>query len=379
MAGRAGRRSFGSLRKQTSGRWSASYVDGTGKRHFAPRTFDTKRDADAWLSVQRARLVTGEWKAAPRQQVTFDEWAQRWLDGLEKSPRTIYSYRTTIDRDLSEPFGEVPLEAITVPVVRAWYDSLPADKPAKRAQAYRIFGQIMRAAAADGLIDSSPATLRGAATHTREREVPDLEPADVDRLAEGMPDYLAATVYLGAYAALRAGEVLGLTRRDVDLKAATVRVQRSAGTTTPGAERIGSTKTEAGKRTVAIPATVTGKLRDHLDAHVGSGRDAYLFESPARPGQPISYQNLRAWFRTAADAAGFPTLTFHGLRHVGAVLAARAGATLRELQDRLGHRSVSVAMNYQHGSALRDRAIADAMDQALSTATNDDQRGNDDD
>lgn len=208
MAGRAGRRAFGSLRKLTSGRISASYVDESGKRHFAPHAFDTKKDADAWLSVQRARIVTGEWKAAPRSKVTFDQWAQRWLEGLEKAPRTIYSYRTTIQRDLSETFGATQLPKITSEMVREWYDSMPADKPAKRAQAYRIFGQVMRAAVADGLIDASPANLRGAATHTREREVPDLEPADVDRIATEMSDYLAATVYLGAYGALRAGEAL---------------------------------------------------------------------------------------------------------------------------------------------------------------------------
>ncbi|MGP9582313.1 tyrosine-type recombinase/integrase [Brachybacterium sp. AOP35-5H-19] len=368
MAGQKGRRSFGSLRQQKSKRWSASYVDDTGKRHFAPNTFDTKGDADAWLAVQRAKMVTGEWKPAPRSVVIFDQWAERWLAGLEKSPRTVYSYRTTVDRDLTAPFGSLPLDKITTAVVRDWYDTLPKDKPAKRAQAYRIFGQIMRAAAADGLIDASPATLRGAATHTREREVPDLEPADVDRLAGQMPPYLATTVYLGAYAALRAGEALALTRRDVNLKAQTVRVLRSAGTTTPGAERIGKTKTAAGNRTVAIPKTVTAKLRDHLDAHVGQEPTAYLFESPARPGQPVSYQTLRQAFRGASDAAGHPTLTYHGLRHVGAVLAARAGATMRELQDRLGHRSVSVAMSYQHGSALRDRAIADSMDAAITAA-----------
>lgn len=367
MVGRAGRRSFGALRQQASGRWSASYVDNSGQRHFAPHTYNTKKDADAWLSIQQAKLVTGEWKAAPRARVTFDEWAARWLSMLEKAPRTIYSYRTTVDRDLSETFGDMPLEKITTGAVRAWYNDMPAGKPAKRAQAYRVFGQIMRAAAVEGLIDTSPATLRGAATHTREREVPDLEPADVARIAANMPANLAMTVPLGAFGALRAGEALGLTRRDVNLKDGTVRVVRSAGTATPGADRIGKTKTAAGNRTVALPASVTEAMREHLARHVAREPGAYLFPSPATPDRPVSYQALRQAFRAAADAAGYPSLTFHGLRHVGAVLAARAGATIRELQDRLGHRSVAVALKYQHGSAVRDRAIADAMDAVLSS------------
>lgn len=113
---------------------------------------------------------------------------------------------------------------------------------------------------------------------------------------------------------------------------------------------------------------MTEILRAHLATYTGPEPSAFLFESPASPGQPVSYQALRATFRAAADAAGYPSLTFHGLRHVGAVLAARAGATIRELQDRLGHRSLAVALKYQHGSAVRDRAIADAMDQTLTTS-----------
>jgi integrase len=51
----------------------------------------------------------------------------------------------------------------------------------------------------------------------------------------------------------------------------------------------------------------------------------------------------------------------HDLRHTGNTLAAGTGATLRELMTRMGHASSRAALIYQHATAERDRAIADAL------------------
>ena len=54
---------------------------------------------------------------------------------------------------------------------------------------------------------------------------------------------------------------------------------------------------------------------------------------------------------------------FHDLRHTGNTLAATAGATLRELMDRMGHDSERAALVYLHGSDARRQAIADTLSQ----------------
>ena len=54
---------------------------------------------------------------------------------------------------------------------------------------------------------------------------------------------------------------------------------------------------------------------------------------------------------------------FHDLRHTGNTLAARTGATLRDLMHRMG-RLERAAMIYQHADE-RDSAIADALDGLL--------------
>jgi hypothetical protein len=70
------RRGFGRIRKcQPSGRYQASYVGPDETLHKAPKTFDTKEDAEAWLTDRRREInqkiwlppATVEQKAAKRK------------------------------------------------------------------------------------------------------------------------------------------------------------------------------------------------------------------------------------------------------------------------------------------------------------------------
>ena len=53
----------------------------------------------------------------------------------------------------------------------------------------------------------------------------------------------------------------------------------------------------------------------------------------------------RVWLPAAA-AAGLPGLRFHDLRHTAGTLAARTGATTKELMARLGHASPKASLIY---------------------------------
>jgi integrase len=53
-----------------------------------------------------------------------------------------------------------------------------------------------------------------------------------------------------------------------------------------------------------------------------------------------------------------------------ATLAAAAGATTKELMERMGHTSPTVALRYQHVMADRQGAIAAALDELVREAKN---------
>jgi integrase len=134
----------------------------------------------------------------------------------------------------------------------------------------------------------------------------------------------------------------------------------------PDGRSIGDPKSQAGKRTVAIPPHLLPALREHLAEHVDTGADALLFS--AFHGGHLGTRALYNAYYPARTAAGRPDLRFHDLRHTGAYLAAGTGATLADLMNRLGHSSVTVAMRYQHASAERDRIVADRLSE-LATVT----------
>ena len=65
--------------------------------------------------------------------------------------------------------------------------------------------------------------------------------------------------------------------------------------------------------------------------------------------------------RTACRRRALDSFHLHDLRHTGNTLAGEAGATLRELMDRMGHASTRAALIYQHRTTQRDKIIADEI------------------
>jgi len=76
---------------------------------------------------------------------------------------------------------------------------------------------------------------------------------------------------------------------------------------------------------------------------------------------------FKPW-RKARAGAGRPDLRFHDLRHTGAVLAAQEGATLAELQARLGHTTPAAAMIYQHAASEPDKLLAERLSRRATGA-----------
>ncbi|MFT3861462.1 tyrosine-type recombinase/integrase [Micropruina sp.] len=147
--------------------------------------------------------------------------------------------------------------------------------------------------------------------------------------------------------------------RDLDLDPGVVRV-RQAVVRLKGRLLIGPPKTAAGVRDVTIPPHLLPALREWLRPQPRRARDALLF--PAGDGvSPLSDSVLREAHDKGKAAIGVPGLTIHGLRHASATLAAQLGATLAELQARIGHSTPNMAIRYQHVAADRDAQLAQCM------------------
>lgn len=152
-----------------------------------------------------------------------------------------------------------------------------------------------------------------------------------------------------------------LRRSDIDVESGVVHDERQLAEARGGGFAFTAPKSAAGKRTVYVPATIAGELRSHLGQFTGKAADALAFTSTR--GRPIrdSHFRQRVW-RPAADALGLTGVHVHDLRHMGNILSATAGASLRELMDRMGHASTRAALINLHGSDERQRKIASNLD-----------------
>jgi integrase len=214
--------------------------------------------------------------------------------------------------------------------------------------------------AADRVIKRNPCRIKnGGKEESAERAA--LSVTEVFALADAVTPRYRVLVLFGAFTSLRFGELAALQQRDIDAEGRTVSVRKSQAELRNGRRLIKGPKSAAGVREVAIPKIVLDELKTHLAEYAESGDDGYVFVGPL--GGRLRRHNFRkVWLEAVGNSKIKKTdVHFHDLRHTGNDLAAKAGATTKELMARMGHASVRAALIYQHASRERDHEIAEQM------------------
>ena len=379
------RRRFGWVRKLPSGRYQASYIGPDGRRHTAPDTFTSQRDADRWLSHAEVLIARADWVDPERSKILLQDYAESWIKerpGLR--PRTVQLYEWLLARYIAPSLGSVPLGKIDTPLVRQWRSRLLRDgvSESMAAKAYRLLRAIlMTATNEDRILPRNPCQIRGAGAENHE-ERQALTVAQVFELASRMEDRrYRAFVLLATFATLRWGEITALRRRDIAEDASWVRVAGAFVDLPAKGLVYGPPKSRAGLRTVTIPKAIRADVLRHLEEFTGPDPDAWVFTG--RRGNPLRRGcfNPSTGWKKAVAAIGYPELHFHDLRHTGNTWAASAGVSTKDLMARMGHDNERAALIYQHATSKAERTIADALSRLADErhSTKSDQDGDDDD
>jgi integrase len=351
------RRNFGSIRKLASGRFQASYLGTDGARVNAPTTFVARADANSWLVNVEADKIRGVLGKPKITDLKLSTYTVEWLKHRQLRPRSIEHYELILRVHILPMLGNINLPDLDPPTVRRWHANL-ATGPAMKANAYRLLHAIMATAEEDELIVRNPCKIKGARRSEPKPRVI-LEPSQLATVIEGLPDRYKTLGWLTTYGALRHSEAIGLRRKDVDLEAGTITVVEIL-YKVKGKWVVGKPKTKAGERTIHLPASVVGKLREHLDRYVGTDPTSRLFTT--KYNNPVDRTDFRSYLKAAGQRIGRGDLFPHLLRHCGLSMFARTGATSAELLARGGHTSMSVAMVYQHSTSERDREMANRLE-----------------
>lgn len=370
MSERRARNAWGGVRKLPSGRYQAHYRTIDNAWHKGPTTFRTKRDALAYLAATQAAIERGSWVNPHSGHASLNEYSKTWLaERPSLRPRTQELYASLLRRHILPVLGETELAKIAPGRVRSWHSKLVAADhpgPSTVAKAYRLLHAILQTAVQDELIPKNPCVLKGAAVE-RPAERPTATVAQVYELADAIDAQYRAMVLLATFAGLRLGELRALKKSRLDLLHRTVRVVEQYQQLANGEQVLGPPKTDAGRRTVAIPDAIVPDLEVHLQEFSAPGKDGLVFVGTE--GQPVRLATFyKAWGKATA-VVGLEGFHFHDLRHTGNTLAAATGASTKELMSRMGHASPRAALIYQHATQDRDAAIAAALSDVIGEAT----------
>jgi integrase len=361
---RKARRTAGSIRRLPSGRYQARVRLEDGGLLPAPETFATKGAADRWLASVITEQSQGKWIDPRAGEVSLRRFAEQWLRGkVSLAPKTLELYEYLLDRLILPTLGEVELVEFTPARVRAWRAGLlraGEPGPSTIAKAYRLLSGMMATAVVDNLVARNPCVEKGAGVE-RPPEMSIATPEQVGTIAAAVEARYRALVLTAAYAGCRWGELVGLRRKNLDLSVGTLAVVEQVVELRGGQLLNREPKSLSGRRVVHLPAGLIVELKAHVAQFVGPDPDSLVFTS--RTGGPLRQSNFRnRHWRPALGAAGIDKLRFHDLRHVAGTLATVSGATIREVQARLGHASPAAAYRYQHVLDTRDAQIAERLD-----------------
>jgi integrase len=156
--------------------------------------------------------------------------------------------------------------------------------------------------------------------------------------------YLYTVVMMALATGARRGELLNLRWADVDLKRRLLTFQET---------KNGETR--------AVPLTGSGLTV--LARHSTARRADTALVFPNRTGtRPLG---LRGAFDNAVARASIADFTFHDLRHTFASYLAMNGASLLDIAELLGHKTLAMVKRYAHLSEAHTRSVVERMTQAV--------------
>jgi len=344
-----------------------------GKVRQVERFASTK--AKAQTALRSALTVLSAPGTGPITKDTrLDDLADRYLKAKrveERKPLTLDHYATVIDLYIRPRFGALAVGEATTGRLQRGLDALRAEVGAPTARNTRrvLSGMLGMAARADA-IRSNPvrdvAPIKGSGGKAASAIPMD----DLPRLLEAVRgdeflrtydmvdliEFLAAT-------GCRIGEALALRWDDVDLKAGQVTIRgnvvRARGR---GLLIQTSPKTEAGARTLTVPAKLIGVL---LERRVSQGPNDLGIVFPTILGHLRDPNATARDWRSARSRLGFPDVKFHSFRKSVATIIDYSGGSARDAAEYLGHADPAMTQRVYMSREVGGRKAASAVEQYL--------------
>lgn len=333
-----------------------------GKQKWS-RGHKTKKAAIAARDELRVAMRNGQIGTAPAR-LTMKEYLEvRYLPAAlagVRSERSEYHYRW-LNEQVVLRLGDVRLSRLTPLRIEEYKAELRGAgiSGSTQNQQFAHLRRALQKAVAWQLIGRNPCD--GVTAPTKSvHQPPNLDTASLARLIAAADATTQGTlVYMAIATGMRWGELTGLRWEDIDFGAATLYIAKS--------------KTNRGRRTVALGAQTLARLQQHRMEQMrrfhdlGAPPPSLVFEHQGKPWRQSQF--LYHHWRSIRTAAGLRTMRFHDMRHAQATLLARAGVNPAVAQSRLGHIQASLTLDvYTHLDAQDQAPAAAAVEGLIESA-----------
>lgn len=325
-------------------------------------TFERVTDAKKWAQQTESAIREGRhFRTTEAKRHTLAELIDRYIDNvLPIKPKAIRKQTALLQRWRSE-IGNHALADVTPSLIAQHRDKLASGitshgKPRSPATVNRYMAALSVAFTTAmkewGWMDDNPMRKVTKPKESRGR-VRFLSDDERIRLLKACKEsnnpYLYPVVVLALSTGMRQGEIMGLTWDTVDLN--------------QGRAILHETKNDE-RRAVAITGHALELLRDlnkvrRIDCNL-------LF--PAKKSTPQKLHkpmDLRAPWETAAKNAELQDFHFHDLRHSAASYLAMNGASLAEIAEVLGHKTLQMVKRYAHLSEGHTARVVASMNDKI--------------
>ncbi|HIJ81893.1 MAG TPA: site-specific integrase, partial [Desulfuromonadales bacterium] len=162
--------------------------------------------------------------------------------------------------------------------------------------------------------------------------------------------HLYLIVLLALSTGARQGEIMGLEWRDVELD--------------PQRKRVVLRDTKNGEtRAVPLVDRAYELLKEH--SKVRRIDTPLVFPGASKSGKDAKPLIIREAWESAVHKAGLENFHFHDLRHTCASYLAMNGATLAEIAEVLGHKTLSMVQRYSHLSEQHVKGVLSKMNDSF--------------
>ncbi|WEA38593.1 site-specific integrase [Lysinibacillus fusiformis] len=352
----------------------------TGKaKNTTRRGFKTKKEAE--LALARIKLQVSEGTYKQRSAETYQEVYDLWITQYEKTVEESTFVKTVgyFKNHILPAMGTYRIEKITIAICQKHYNEW-ASKVQKARTIKSYAKKVLDFAIIHGLIQTNPFThvetkIKKPFAEATEQEHENFYTKDelilfLDHAKEHL-DYKAyAVLRLIAYTGMRKSEALALTWNDVNFIENELTINKAIGRGKQTKLYLKTTKTSK-PRTIKLDDTTLSNLKEwnklqkqqYIKLGINTIKKNQLIFSNTKNEflQPVQVQK---WMYSVQNKYQFKRVSPHGLRHTHCSLLFEAGASIKEVQDRLGHSDVKTTLDiYTH---VTKKAKEDAIQKFVS-------------